>query len=95
MDPPAEASLDQILATIPPQNQPMLNQKISDIHLANIARSLTNWSSVCVNLGIDEAEEEAIVADNRTVDGRRYVPTALRGLQRALVVLACSILHVP
>ena len=73
MDPPTQASLDQILATIPPQNRPLLDQKISDIHLANIAKSLISWKSVCSHLGITEPEEEAIEEENRTADSRRYV----------------------
>lgn len=68
-----KTSLDQMLITIPPQGQEKLDQKISDIHLAEIARALTNWESVCSNLGISEPEEEAIKEENRKTDARRYV----------------------
>ena len=68
-----EVSLDQMLLTIPPQGQEKLDQKITDIHLAEIARALTNWESVCSNLGINEPEEEAIKEENRRADARRYV----------------------
>ena len=73
MDPMQKASLDQLLAIIPPQGQQTLDQKISDIHLAEIARKLTNWESVCSNLGITEPEEEAIKEENARSDARRYV----------------------
>ena len=66
-------SLDQLLAIIPPQGQQTLDQKISDIHLAEIASTLTNWESVCSNLGITEPEEEAIREENARADARRYV----------------------
>ena len=68
-----EASLDQMLITIPPQGQEKLDQKISDVHLAEIARALTNWESVCSNLGISEPEEEVIKEENRRADAQRYV----------------------
>ena len=67
------ASLGQMLLTIPPQGQQTLDQKITDIHLAEIARALTNWESVCSNLGISEPEEQAIKEENRRADARRYV----------------------
>lgn len=70
---PPMHSLNQILITIPPQGQQTLDQKISDIHLAEIARTLTNWESVCPNLGITEPEEEAIKEENARSDARRYV----------------------
>ena len=65
--------LEQILAAIPPQRRCELNQKISDAHLAEIAKDLINWKSVCTNLGISEAEEKAIEEDNKEVDVRRYL----------------------
>ena len=73
MDPMQKPSLDQLLAIIPPQGQQTLDQKISEIHLAEIARTLTNWESVCSNLGITEPEEEAIREENARSDARRYV----------------------
>ena len=67
-----KASLEQILATIPLEGQRILDQKVSDIHLDEIARSLINWKSVCTKLTINEAEEEAIKEENRSTDERRY-----------------------
>ena len=64
------ASLDQILATIPPQG---LDRKVSDIHLAEIATALINWREVCTNLGIKQADEVAIEEENKTADARRFV----------------------
>ena len=67
-------SLEQMLATIPPQGQDMLDQKVSDMHLERIARALVNWKSVCTQLGISESEEEAIQeGGNRSIDELRYV----------------------
>ena len=72
MEPMPKASLDQILSTIPLQNQRTLDQKINDVRLAEIARALIDWKSVCVSLGIAETEEVAIEEENITVDGRRF-----------------------
>ena len=72
MEPMPKASLDQILSTIPSQNQQTLDQKINDVCLAEIARALIDWKSVCVSLGIAETEEVAIEEENNTVDGRRF-----------------------
>ena len=66
-----QQSLDQMLAAIPPQS---LDQKISnDVHLAEIARSLTNWRAAISYLGLKEADEEAIDEDNKKADAKRYV----------------------
>ena len=67
-----KASLEQILATIPLEGQRILDQKVNDIHLDEIAGSLIKWKSVCTKLTISEAEEEAIQEENRTTDERRY-----------------------
>ena len=72
-----KASLEQMLAIVPPQCQRMLDQKVSDIHLDDIARALTNWKSVCTKLGISEAEEEAIKEENQGADDRRYIDFSL------------------
>ena len=67
-------SLEQILAAIPPQDQGMLDHQVSDdVNLAEIARALTNWESVCAFLGINEAEQETIKRDNKGTDAQRYV----------------------
>ena len=79
-----KASLEQILATIPSHNKSMLEQKVSDNHLDEIAKALINWRSVCTKLGISEAEEKAIEEDNKEADMRKYV-----GL---LCVLLCAVL---
>ena len=70
MDP--KVSLEQMLAAIPPQRQCELNQKVGDTHLAEVARKLINWNSVCTYLGISEADEKAIEEENK-VDMRRYL----------------------
>ena len=78
VEPMPRSSLEQMLATIPQQSQSVLNHKVSDTHLDEIARSLINWKSVCTKLGISEPEEEAIKEENHTLDAQRYVD--LRGL---------------
>ena len=66
-----QLSLDQMLAAIPPQ---LLDQKIADnIHLAELARSLTNWTAALSYLGLRETDEEEIKEDNRRLDAQRYV----------------------
>ena len=62
--------LSSMLATISPQ---LLDEKITnDIHLAEIARSLTNWKAVISFLGFSELEEETIEEDYRTQSAKRY-----------------------
>ena len=70
-------SLMQMLANLPRVSQRMLDQTISDVHLAKIAGELINWKSVCTNLRISEAEEAAIEEENRTADVRRCVELLL------------------
>ena len=71
-EPMRRSSLQQMLATIPPQSRQMLDLTVSDAHLAEMARALINWRSVCTNLGISEAEEAAIEEENQGADARRY-----------------------
>ena len=73
VNPMPKASLQQILATIPPQSRSMLDQKVSDNHLDEIAKALISWRSVCSKLGISEAEEKVIEEDNKGENVRRYV----------------------
>ena len=73
VEPMPRPSLQQMLATIPPQSQRILNHKVSDAHLTEIARALIDWKSVCAILGISEADEAAIKEENPTTDARRYV----------------------
>ena len=72
-----------MLAAIPPQR---LDQKVNETHLAEIARKLINWKSVCTYLAINEAEEKVIEEENKEVDVRRY-------LHRAFVLLLRSVVH--
>ena len=66
-------SLDQMLATIPPQSQRTLDEKLYDIHLAVIASALIDWKIACTILNISETEEVAIEEEYKTVDTRRYL----------------------
>ena len=94
-------SLEQILAAISPQKRYVLEQKITDdCHLAEIAKSLTNWKSVCAKLGINEVEEEEIQADNSRLDGQKYAGfycTIVTGLSSILLLPAyrasCTTIH--
>ena len=70
MEPPP--SLDQLLARIPSWK---LEQKITDNCLEDIAKSLTNWKSVCARLDITEVEEEEIEYNNQKLDAQRYTFT--------------------
>ena len=70
MEPMRKVSLDEILAAIPTQSQGVLDQKVRDIHLAEIAKAMTCWQSVCTYLGITEAEEAAIEGN---IDVQRFV----------------------
>ena len=67
----SNSSLKQMLASISPQN--LLDQKVSDAHLAEIAKKLVYWKSVCTDLGFSQAEEVEIEEDNKTTSTRRYV----------------------
>ena len=66
-----KTSLNNLLATIP--SQTLLDQNVSDLYLADIAKKLTNWKSVCSYLGLSEAEEKAIEEDHKKTNVRRYV----------------------
>ena len=77
----SKLSLEQMLHAIPPQR---LDQKVNDTHLAEIARKLIKWKSVCTDLGINEAEEKEIEEENKEVDARRY-------LHKAFVLLLRSV----
>ena len=68
-----KASLEEMLATIPQHNLSTLDQKVNDANLKKIASALIKWKTVCINLGISEAEEEAIAEENPGVDAQRYV----------------------
>ena len=89
----AVLSLEQILAAISPQKRYMLEQKITDDrHLADIAKPLTNWKSVCAKLGINEVEEEEIQADNPRLDGQKYVRLyTVRLLQACVSRMSCKL----
>ena len=79
----SKLSLEQMLAAAPPK---ILDQKVDDTHLAEIARKLIKWKSVCTDLRINEAEEKEIEEENKDVDARRY-------LHRPFVLLLRSVVH--
>ena len=65
-----KASLNQLLATIPSQSR--LNQNVSEVHLADFAKKLTEWKSACSYLGIGEPEEKEIEKKKKLAE-QRYV----------------------
>ena len=77
VEPMPRPSLVQMLANLPQVSQRMLDQTISDVHLAKIAGELIDWKSVCTYLRIGEAEEAAIEEENRRADARRCVELLL------------------
>lgn len=78
-----QLSLDQLLASVPPQ---LLDQKITnDIHLAEIAKSLSRWKAAIAYLGLSEMDEEDI-EEERGLDAQRLVLLATV----SLTVCACT-----
>lgn len=78
-----QLSLDQLLAPVPPQ---LLDQKITnDIHLAEIAKSLSRWKAAIAYLGLSEMDEEDI-EEERGLDAQRLVLHATV----SLTVCACT-----
>ena len=82
-------SLERMLATVPSHSQQILDEKVNDTHLAEIARALTDWKSVCTMLGISEADEAAIKEENETTDARRYGDHSFNKILGHLYRIAC------
>jgi len=59
-------TLEDCISRLPAAVQ---NQQVSKLH--EIAKSFTNWQSVLPYLGLDEAQEESIVADHSRAAVRR------------------------
>ena len=78
-----QLSLDQLLAPVPPQ---LLDQKITnDIHLVEIAKSLSRWKAAIAYLGLSEMDEEDI-EEERGLDAQRLALHATV----SLTVCACT-----
>ena len=88
-EPMPRPSLEQMLATLPSHSQQMLDKKVNDTHLAEIARALIDWNSVCTMLVISEADEAAIKEENQTTDARRYVDHSFSQILGHLYRIAC------
>ena len=74
------SSLDDMLVDTPSK---LLDQKIeSDIHLADISKSLVGWEKARPYLGLTEAEEEAIRRNNPLDDEQQRL--VLRALKRVV-----------
>ena len=87
-----KASLEEMLAIIPQHNLSMLDQKVNDANLMKIASALIKWRTVCTDLRITEAEEEAITQENPGVDAQRYV--GLKVLMAPRVTCGWSVMEV-
>ena len=66
-----KASLNQLLATVPSQSR--LDQNVSEIHLADFAKKLTEWKSACSYLDISKQEEKEIEKGHKKIAELRYV----------------------
>ena len=66
-----KASLNELLATIPSQSR--LDQNVTEVHLADFAKKLTEWKSACSYLGIGEPEEKEIEKNKKKLAEQRYV----------------------
>lgn len=68
-----ELKFEDYLRRVPPENQHKLNVKIaSDIELAEIAQSYTDWQGSRSYLGLKDTDEEDIL-NNRNVGVQRYM----------------------
>ena len=65
---------EDLLRTVPEEKQCLLDCKVDDYQLAEIAKNLTDWQEVVPYLGLKEAEERAIKDNNNTTERRRSVP---------------------
>ena len=63
-----------LLGAVPEEKRHLLDHKVEDYQLAEIAKNLTYWQEVVPYLGLKEAEETAIKEDNDTAERRRIVP---------------------
>ena len=66
-------SFDELLSAVPQEKQHLLNGKVEDYQLAEIAKNITHWQEIAPYLGLTEAEETAIKENNDTAEKRRLV----------------------
>lgn len=68
-------SLEELERKVPEESRHLLDHKVGDYHLAEIAKNMIDWQGVITYLGLNEAEENAIQENNRTAEQRRLVYT--------------------
>ena len=64
-------SFEELLRAVPEEKQHLLDSKVEEYQLAEIAINLTRWQEVVPYLGLKEAEETAIEGNHDTVERRR------------------------
>ena len=67
-------SFEELLRAVPEKKQHLLDRKVEEYQLAEIAINLTQWQDIVPYLGLKEAEETAIKENNDTAERRRLVP---------------------
>lgn len=68
-------SLDELERKVPEESRHLLDHKVGDYHLAEIAKNIIDWQEVTTYLGLTEAEEAAIQENNCTAEQKRLVYT--------------------
>ena len=66
-------SFEELLRAVPEEKQYLLDSKVEEYQLAEIAINLSQWQEVVPYLGLKEAEETAIKENNNTAERRRLV----------------------
>ena len=64
---------EELLLAVP-EKQYLLDSKVEEYQLAEIALNLTQWQDIVPYLGLKEAEETAIKENNDTAERRRLLP---------------------
>ena len=67
-------SFEELLRAVPEEKQHLLDSKVEEYQLAEIAINLSQWQDIVPYLGLKEAEETAIKENNDTAERRRLVP---------------------
>ena len=59
---------------VPREKHHILDRKVEDNHLAEIAMNMTHWQDVAPYLGLTDSEEVAIEMNHSREERRRLVP---------------------
>ena len=66
-------SFEELLRAVPEEKQHLLDSKLEEYQLAEIALNLTQWQDIVPYLGLKETDETAIKEDHDTAERRRLV----------------------